>query len=97
MIARGNSAALKGEVSEKVSIVRFGRTSWRGLDFSSGQGPQAEQAGPSRFRHADDRILRWTRLRPVRSAAALTITEGSAAESMVCGGDDFSASNSRNP
>src|SRR5262245_46437363 len=31
-------------------------------------------------------MLRWTRLRPVRSAA-LTITEGLAAESMVCGGD----------
>jgi hypothetical protein len=56
MIARGNSAALKGEVNEKVGIVRFGRTSWRGLDFGSGQGPQAEQAGPSSFRHAEDRF-----------------------------------------
>jgi hypothetical protein len=52
MIARGNSAALNGEANEKVRIVRFGRTSWRGLDFGSGQGPQEEQAGPSHFRHA---------------------------------------------
>jgi len=56
MIARGNSAALNGEVNEKVRIVRFGRTSWRGLDFGNGQGPKAEQASPSRFRHADDRF-----------------------------------------
>ena len=54
MIVRGNSAALKGEVNEKVRIVRFGRTSWRGLDFGSGQGAQAEQASPSRFRHAHE-------------------------------------------
>jgi hypothetical protein len=56
MIVRGNSAALKGEVNEKVSIVRFGRISWRGLDFGSGQEFQAEQASTIRFRHADDRF-----------------------------------------
>jgi hypothetical protein len=42
--------------NEKVSIVRIGPTSWRGLDFGSGQGPQEEQAEPNRFRHSDDRF-----------------------------------------
>jgi hypothetical protein len=47
MIARGNSAALKGEVNEKVRIVRFGRTSWRGLDFGSAKELKQNKQAPA--------------------------------------------------
>jgi hypothetical protein len=55
MLARQFDRVEEGQ-NEKVNIVRFGRTSWRGLDFGSSQGPQAEQAEPNRFRHSDDQF-----------------------------------------
>ena len=86
MIARGNSAALNGEVNEKVRTVRFGRIA--GVVSTSAVAKDLKQNKQAPVISATQMtILRWTRLRPVRSAAVLTIREGSAAESMVCGGD----------